>query len=160
MRKMRKKIIGQDLRDASHIDHDWIDVERLARIELTSEDPACPIEAALIPINKIGWRAAQPGEQSIRLLFEEPQRIKRIQLLFQEDQRARTHEFMLRWSPDNGQSYREIVRQQFNFSPPVVTRELENYSVDLAGVTLLELRIVPDISRGEARASMSELRIA
>ena len=67
---------------------------------------------------------------------------------------------MLRWSPDGGQSYREIVRQQYNFSPPAVTREFEDYAVDLAGVTTLELRIVPDVSGGDARASLAQLRIA
>jgi hypothetical protein len=52
------------------------------------------------------------------------------------------------------------VRQQYNFSPPGMTREFEDYAVDLAGVTALELRIVPDISGGDARASVAQLRIA
>jgi hypothetical protein len=94
------------------------------------------------------------------VLFDKVQRLMRIQLLFHEDQQARTQEFLLRWSPDGGQSYREIVRQQYNFSPPSVTREFEDYTVDLAGVTALELRIVPDISGGDARASVAQLRIA
>jgi hypothetical protein len=80
--------------------------------------------------------------------------------LFHEDQQARTQEFVLRWSPDGGQSYREIVRQQYNFSPPGVTREFEDYAVALAGVKALELRIVADISGGDARASVAQLRIA
>jgi hypothetical protein len=66
--------------------------------------------------------------------------------VFLEDQQARTQEFVLRWSPNGGQSYREIVRQQYNFSPPGMTREFEDYAVDLTGVTALELKIVPDIS--------------
>jgi len=80
--------------------------------------------------------------------------------VFHEDQQARTQEFVLRWSPDGGQSYREIVRQQYNFSQPGMTREFEDYAVDLAGVTALELIIVPDISGGDARASLAQLRIA
>jgi hypothetical protein len=52
------------------------------------------------------------------------------------------------------------VRQQYNFSPPGVTHEFEDYAVDLVGVAALELRIVPDISGGEARASLAQLRIA
>ncbi len=82
------------------------------------------------------------------------------QLSIQEDEQARTQEFVLRWSPDGGQSYREIVRQQYNFSPPEEARELEDYNVDLDGVTALELRIVPDISGGSARASLAQLRVA
>jgi hypothetical protein len=135
-------------------------LQSLAQVELTSEDAANPIEGALVPSAGLGWRAAQAGEQTICLLFDQLQRLRRIQLLFDEDQQARTQEFVLRWSPDGGQSYREVVRQQYNFSPPGVTREFEDYAVDLVGVTALELRIVPDISGGDARASVAQLRIA
>jgi hypothetical protein len=157
---MRKRIINQDPQSVSPVDQRWLDLQRLAQVELTSEEAAYPIEAALIPSAESGWRAAQAGEQTIRLLFDESQRVRRIQLRFHEDQQARTQEFVLRWSPDGGQSYREIVRQQYNFSPPGMTREFEDYAVDLAGVTALELKIVPDISGGDARASVAQLRIA
>ena len=80
--------------------------------------------------------------------------------MFQEDEQERTQEFVLQWSPDGGQSYREIVRQQYNFSPPEAAREIEDYNVDLDAVTALELRIVPDISGGSARASLAQLRVA
>ena len=153
---MRKRLINP----VSPVDERWLDVQRLAQVELTSEDAAYPIETALILSAGSGWQAAQAGEQTIRLVFDEFQRVRRIQLVFQEDQQARTQEFVLRWSPDGGQSYREIVRQQYNFSPPGVTHEFEDYAVDLAGVAALELRIVPDISGGEARASLAQLRIA
>ena len=157
---MRKRIINQDPQNISPVDHSWLDLQQLAQVEVTSEEAAYPIEAALIPSVGSGWRAAQAGEQTIRLLFDESQKVKRIQLVFHEDQQARTQEFVLRWSPDGGQTYREIVRQQYNFSPPGVTREFEDYAVDLAGVTALELTIVPDISGGDARASVAQLRIA
>ena len=157
---MRKRIINQDPQNVSPVDHSWLDLQRLAQVEVTSEEAANPIEAALIPSVGSGWRAAQAGEQTIRLLFDESQKVRRIQLLFDEDQQARTQEFVLRWSPDAGQSYREIVRQQYNFSPPGMRHEFEDYAVDLVGVTALELRIIPDISGGEARASVAQLRIA
>ena len=80
--------------------------------------------------------------------------------MFQEDEQDRTQEFVLRWSPDGGQSYREILRQQYNFSPPEAAREVEDYDIDLDGVTAVELRIVPDISGGSARASLAQLRLA
>jgi hypothetical protein len=157
---MHKRIIGRKPQNDSRIEQSWIDLQRLAQVELTSEDAAYPIEAALIPGFGSGWRAAQAGEQTIRLLFDEPRRVRHIQLAFQEDQQARTQEFVLRWLPDAGQTYREIVRQQYNFSPPVMTREIEDYTVELVGVSVLELSIVPDISGGDARASVSQLRIA
>jgi hypothetical protein len=157
---VRKQIINQEPQHVAPVDQGWLDLQSLAQVELTSEDAAYPIKAALIPNAGSGWRAAQAGKQTIRLLFDELQRVRRIQLLFLEDQQARTQEFVLLWSPDGGQSYREIVRQQYNFSPPGMTREFEDYVVDLAGVTALELRIVPDISGGDARASVAQLRIA
>ena len=157
---MRKRITSRDPHHVAPVDQSWLDLQRLAQVELTSEDAAYPIEAALVPSAGPGWRAAQAGEQTIRLLFGEVRRIRHIQLLFHEDRQARTQEFVLRWSPDGGQSYREILRQQYTFSPPGMTRECEDYAVDLAGVTALELRIVPDISGGDARASVAQLRIA
>ena len=157
---MRKRIIGHGPREVSAAEPGWLDLERLAQVEITSEDADYPIESALIPGTGSGWRAAQPGEQTIRLLFDEPLRLKRIHLVFSEDEQERTQEFVLRWSPDGGQSYREIVRQQYNFSPPEAAREVEDYNLDLDGVTALELKIVPDISGGGARASLAQLRLA
>jgi hypothetical protein len=126
----------------------------------TSEDAAHPIESALIPRARDSWRAAQPGEQTLRLLFDEPLRLRRIYLVFCEDELERTQEFVLRWSPDEGRTYLEILRQQYNFSPPGTTREVEDYAVSLEGVTALELKVVPDVSGGEARASLARLGLA
>ena len=81
--------------------------------------------------------------------------------MFEETEAARTQEFVLRWFSDGGHSFREIVRQQWNFSPPKTTRETEDYRADLSGVTVLELVIVPDKSRAAAtRASLRSLRLA
>ena len=157
---MRKRIIGYGPREVSAAEPGWLDLERLAQVEITSEDVGYSIESALIPRMGSGWRAAQPGEQTIRLRFDEPLRIKRIRLVFHEGEQERTQEFVLRWSPDGGQSYREIGRQQYNFSPPEAVREVEDYGIDLDGVTALELKIVPDISGGSARASLAQLRVA
>jgi hypothetical protein len=157
---MRKRLIGHGPGEVAAAKPGWLDLEHLAQVEITSEDVGNPIESALIPDTGLSWRAAQSGEQTIRLLFNEPLRLKRIHLVFQEDEKERTQEFVLRWSPDGGQSYREIVRQQYNFGPPGATSEVEDYDVDLHGVTVLELKIVPDISGGSARASLAQLRLA
>ncbi len=157
---MRKRIIGHGPLEVAAVEPGWMDLENLTQVEITSEDVDYPIESALIPGTGSGWRAAQPAEQTIRLLFDEPLRLQRLRLVFHEDELERTQEFVLRWSPDGGQSYREIVRQQYNFSPPEATCEVEDYDVDLEGVTALELRIVPDISGGSTRASLAQLRLA
>jgi hypothetical protein len=157
---MRKRVIGCGLREGSAVEPGWLDLERLAEVEVTSEETGRPIESALIPSTGSGWRASQQGEQIIRLLFDEPQKLKRIHLVFYEGDVTRTQEFVLRWSTDRSKSYREILRQQYNFSPPGVACEVEDFNVDLDGVTALELRIIPDISGGGAQASLAQLRVA
>ncbi|HUX80094.1 MAG TPA: hypothetical protein VMW10_10190, partial [Alphaproteobacteria bacterium] len=132
----------------------------LVQVEITSEDPAYPIESALTFADSSGWRAAQPGVQTIRILFDEPQEIQRIRLQFDENTQGRTQEFVLCWSTDGGKSYREILRQQYTFSPPETVCEIEDYAVDLHGVTVLELRIAPDINKGNILASLSKLQLA
>jgi hypothetical protein len=97
-----------------------------AVVEVTSEDGAFPVESALLQGEKRGWRASGPGPQTIRLVFDKPQKLRRIWLKFEEAEIKRTQEFVLRWSPDGGRSYREIVRQQWNFSPPETERETED----------------------------------
>ena len=137
---------------------DWLDVEALADVELTSEHAAHPIETALAPSDQPGWRAAEPGRQSIRLVFHGPQRLRRIRLRFDEAEVERTQEFALRWSPDRGRTFRDIVRQQYTFSPSGATSEVEELAVDLAGVTALELTIIPG-QQGQAYASLTEWRM-
>ena len=138
----------------------WLELESLAQVELTSEDPARPVESALLPMSGTGWQAAEPGVQSIRLLFHQPQRLRRIRLRFDESGARRTQEFALRWSPDGGRSFQDLVRQQYTFSPEGSTSEVEDLNVDLASVTVLELTIIPDQGRGQARASLAEWRLA
>src|SRR5229473_6297964 len=109
---------------------------------------------------KEAGRAAEPGIQTIRLIFDEPQQLRRILVVFEETETKRTQELTLRWSPDRGRSFREIVRQQWNFSSPAATRETEDYTVDLSNVTLLDLIIEPDKENSKARASVLSLRLA
>jgi hypothetical protein len=139
---------------------EWLNVGRLASVEVTSEEDGYPIQSALLRGEKRGWRAANVGTQIIRLIFDEPQKIKRICLVFEDAENTRTQEFVLRWSADTEHSFREIVRQQWNFSPPYAVRETEDYAVEIPGVKALELVIVPDIKGGAARASLGNLRLA
>ena len=138
----------------------WLDLEDMAQVELTSEDAAHPVEGALLSRGGFGWRAAKPGIQSIRLLFHQPQRLRRIRLRFDEPAAGRTQEFTLRWSPDGGRSFEDLLRQQYTFSPEGSTSELEDLNVDLATVTALELTINPDQGQGQAYASLAEWRLA
>ncbi len=157
---MRKRIIDPIQQDTARPDQGWLNLEDIAEVEITSEDAAHPIESALLPGPASAWRAAGPGKQTIRLLFSHPQPLRRIMLEFVEASIERTQEYVLRWSADGGQSFREIVRQQWNFSPNGATFETEVHHVELPAVTALELSIIPDISGGNAIASLAQLRLA
>ena len=156
---MRKRIIAHDEEIAAAAD-DWLPLEELAEVQVTSEDAAHPIEAALVSGQGSFWRAGAPGQQTIRLLFTRPQNVKRILLKFVERDSERTQEYVVRWSADRGLSFRDVVRQQWNFSPGGSTVEVEDHRVELAGVTILELNITPDTTRRSAIASLHELRLA
>jgi len=156
---MRKRLINSTRVSIPTRGEGWLDIESAAVVEVTSEDPDCPVESAFVSGDARGWRATAPGSQTIRLVFDQPQRLKCISLVFEENETARTQEFVLRWSPDGGNSVKEIVRQQWNFSPPDSIREVEEYQVELSIVTVLELVIKPDISGGVARASLKDLRL-
>ena len=138
----------------------WLDLERLAIVQVTSEEDGFSIDSALLPGGQTGWRASSEEVQTIRMIFDQPQNLTRIWLAFDEPADTRTQEFLRRWSPDKGRSFKEIVRQEWNFSPPYSCREVENYSVELAGVNVLELIIVPDKSGKPAKASLAKLRLA
>lgn len=156
---MRKRMISEP-RHALPPEQDWLNVEDLVEVEVTSEDPERPIESALVPGKGAGWRAGEPGPQTIRLLFDRPQRVRWIRVDFVETEAERTQEYVLRWSADGGQTFREIVRQQWNFSPTGATTEQEDHRVELAGVTVLELTITPEIGGRPVFASLAQLRIA
>ena len=158
---MRKQVIApKEQPPQPEISTEWFDLDRLATVELTSEDTDYPIESALTEGGDPGWRAESPGRQIIRLVFDEPINIARLQLLFKEEEHARTQEFALSWKAANSESSHDILRQQYNFSPPENSLEHEDYKLELNGVVMLELNIVPDISDGPSRASLAQLRLA
>ena len=157
---MRKSHITPISQSSPPRDQAWMDVDRIASVEVTSEESDYPIESALLLDGKRGWRAAKPGTQTIRLIFDEPQKLRSIVLIFEDTKNSRTQEFVLRWSPNIEGSFREIVRQQWNFSLPDSLRETEDYAVELSEVRVLELIIVPYKNGGEARASLISLRLA
>lgn len=152
---MNKKIVFSPVETQPFAEWPWLDLESLARLELTSEDSQHPIEAALRATGE-GWRAAQPGTQTILIKFGAPQAVRQIQVSFSIGER-RTHEFTLGGSAD-GVLFREIARQQFNFSP-ATTSEEENYFPNLGPLTDLKLTIVPDISDANVHATLKALRL-
>ena len=157
---MRKRLITPTPETVRSRGEGWLDVERAAIVEITSEDKDYPVESAFASGEARGWRAAQAGPQTIRLVFDQPRRLRSISLVFEENEIARTQEFVLRCSSDGRSAVKDIVRQQWNFSPPESIREVEEYQLELSGITTLELIINPDINGGIARASLKNFRLS
>ena len=157
---MRKTLINQATTITPASELTYLELEQLAQVEISSECQEHPIESALMAGSESGWQAADPGEQTIRLVFDQPQTIKQLFLQFDEQEQSRTQEFVLLGRVENEDFFREILRQQYHFSPPLTVQEIENYSIDLKQLKALELRIIPDISGGEARAKLTRLRLS
>ncbi|MBL6987520.1 MAG: hypothetical protein ISR72_10895 [Methylobacter sp.] len=159
---MRKTIINQAVEKLSSSELDFLDLDHLAQVEFTSECLEHPVESALLQMDNsgLGWQATGGGEQIIRVIFHRPRTIEHIFLIFEELQQSRTQEFVLLWLAEGEDAYREILRQQYHFSPPNTSCEIEHYEVRLNHLKALELRIIPDISGGEACAKLKRLRLA
>ncbi|WP_213803480.1 hypothetical protein [Granulicella sp. dw_53] len=159
---MRKSIVSPAAATKLPTDDLWRDLERIARVEITSEDEAFPIEHALGKHPTTGWRAATTGPQVIRLFFDEPQNIRRIYVHFVDRAAERSQEFAI--YAGSTTDLREVLRQQWNFSPSGTNEEIEDFVVDLAGVTMFELRVDPDRSHDPAQsknyASLQTLKLA
>jgi uncharacterized protein (DUF736 family) len=153
---MRKRVVGLNSTAAGNkLDQGHLDLGQIATVEVTSENPEFPIEAVFNPKEGAGWRAAEKGEQRIRIIFDEPVSLRRIQLTFHETERDRTQEIAIRWSSSAGGPTMEILRQRWNFSPSGSTTEREDFTVDLRSVSVLELVIQPDVSENGAVASLA-----
>jgi hypothetical protein len=157
---MRKSIIDPaTTHPEQRSEQEWLDLEQVAKVEVTSEDPHFPVESALASVKGSSWHAADKGKQIIRIIFDKPRSLRRIRLEFAETEIARTQEFTLRWSAEPSGPFREIVRQQWSFSPHGSTSEIEDYQVNLDSVSVLELALKPDLTPANAFATLARWRM-
>ncbi len=153
---MRKRIVEKQPATTTAGSHTgWMDLTQIATVEVTSEDSAFPIESVFTASGP-GWRAGQAGAAFIRLRYLGSSLFRCA--VSNSDLKSQ------RWRERSNSSYArsaaggtstEIVRQQWNFSPHGATTEVEDYTVHLESVSVLELSIRPDISGGNAIASLA-----
>jgi hypothetical protein len=137
-----------------------IDIAAVATVQVTSEATDHPVDHAFDGSRGPGgtrWVAGEPGDQTLILVFDAPQTIRRVVLEVEEPDVARTQELQLAVSIDGGRMYRELVRQEYNFSPPGTTFEREDWAVTVDGVTHLRLRIKPDKGGKTCRGTITSL---
>ena len=156
---LRKLIIERELATPDFPTGE-IEVAEVATVLVTSEAPDHPIDLAFDPHRGPGgtrWIAGEPGEQSVILAFDAPQPIRQILLEIEEPEVARTQELQLSLSWDGGRTYRELLRQEFNFSPPGTNFERENWNISAEGVTHLRVVIKPDKGDKPCLATLTSL---
>lgn len=159
-RTLHKRIINTAGAPVAGPDQAGIDITAIATVIVTSEDPAHPIDNVFNNDDQTGtrrWVAANPGEQCLILDFDTPQTIRQIVLAIEEREVQRTQELTISISFANEQGYQELIRQEYNFSPPGTTWERETWSVLAKRVTHLRLQIKPDKGGKPCHATLTSL---
>ena len=159
---MRKQILGQTSPTIPTSVPGELNIDAIATALVTSETPDHPIEHAFDDSRGPGgtfWLASADGEQTVTLAFDAPQALRGVHLEIEEQQVSRTQELQLAISQDGGKTYREILRQEYNFSPPGTVFEREDWTVGADGVTHLRLWIKPDKSGHPCRASITSFAV-
>lgn len=139
-----------------------LDIQNIATALVSSESTTNPIEHAFDGHRGPGasrWIAATGGEQTLILEFDAPQQIRRILLEVEETEVARTQELTISVSTDGGQRYRELLRQEYNFSPSGTSFEREEWPVEVNGVTHLRLWIKPEKGGAPYLATITTLAL-
>ena len=138
---------------------DEIDIACCATIAYSSEDAAHPVENILDGQSGPGGTRARPDTaEHIVVEFDQPRAISRLVYEVEETVRERTQEVRLEASDDGGRTYRQILVQEYNFSPRGATFQREDQRVDLRQVTHLRLTVVPNKS-GSGPATLTTLRL-
>lgn len=156
---LRKEIIKPQQAQPTRLDGEK-PIPDIATVQVTSESETNPIDYAFDTSRGPGgtrWIAGVPGEQQIILVFDSPQLIHKILLEIEEPEVSRTQELAVSVSHDGGVTYRELVRQEFNFSPSGTSFERETWTVSAEAVTHFRLLIKPDKGNKPCRATLTSL---
>ena len=100
---------------------DEIDIAGYATVAYSSEDPAHPVEHLFERHSGPGatcWMSDRPDSlEHIVLEFDQWQTISRLVYEVEEAMRERTQEVRIEVSEDGGRTYRQILVQEYTFSP-------------------------------------------
>lgn len=134
-------------------DLEWLDLDAVAEVTIH-------VDGRRQQGSPGAWSADSPGEQTIEVRFRQPTSLRRLRVICSEAEQTRTQEMTVWASLDRGERHRQVLRQQFNFSPNGATEEVEDYALQLEEVSAIQLRIVPSIDGRPAVARVDELRLA
>ena len=159
---LRKQIVPKRAGEPASLEGE-IPIADVATVQVTSERADHPIDHAFDQHRGPGgsrWIADASGEQAVTLVFDRPQVIRQVSVEVEELEVSRTQELWMSVSSDGGGTYRELVRQEFTFSPPGTTFERERWTVPAGAVTHLRVDIKPDKGGRVGRATLTSLTLA
>jgi hypothetical protein len=139
-----------------------MEIASIATVWVTSEAVDHPVDYAFDNHRGPGgshWVAAVPGEQRLILAFDQPQTLRTITVEVEELEVSRTQELQVGISFDGGQTFQTLRRQEYTFSPPGTTFEREEWAISVAGVTHLQVVIIPDKGGNPCRATLTTLAL-
>jgi F5/8 type C domain len=159
--RLRKRALEADAATSAGT-ADEIDIAGCATIAYSSEKPAHPVEHLLDGHSGPGgtrWISARPDViEQIIVEFDQPQAISRLVYEVEEAVRERTQEVRVEVSEDGGRTYRQILVQEYTFSPGGATYQREEQRLNLLQVSRLRLTIVPN-KNGSGTATLTALRL-
>jgi hypothetical protein len=139
-----------------------IDIAASATIAYSSEDAQHPVDYLIDTHYGRGgtcWSSARADEtEHIVLEFDNPQPISCLVYEVEESRLQRTQEVRVAVSLDHGRSYRQVLVQEYTFSPQGATFQHEELRLDLPAITHLSLTIVPN-KGGSGVATLTSLRL-
>jgi hypothetical protein len=131
----------------------WLNLDDVAEVTISAGGQRVSRRAG-------AWSAACPGEQLIEIRFRRPTTVSRVRVVSREAEQSRTQEMTIWASLRRGERHREVLRQQFDFSPGAATEQAQEYVVQLEDVSALQVRIVPSIDGRRAAACVTDLQVA
>jgi hypothetical protein len=159
--QIRKRLISEPGSISSE-EPGEIDLASQAMVAYSSEDSAHPVEHLLdghCGPDATRWASDRPDTtERIVFEFDRPQSISRLAYEVEERSLKRTQEVRVEVSCDHGRSYRQVLVQEYNFSPEGATFQHEELRFDLTEITHLRLTIVPNKS-GSGVATLTCLRL-
>jgi hypothetical protein len=139
-----------------------IDIASHAVLAYTSDDPDHPIDNLIdghYGRHSTFWAGAKPDTaERIIVEFDQPQSISWIIYEVEDCACARTQEVSVEVSSDGGRTYRQMLVQEYTFSPGGATFQREVQRLNLPPISHLRLTVVPDKS-GSGPAKLNSLRL-
>jgi hypothetical protein len=160
---LKKGDVPVPKRDILGVSVEEIPIRDSATVMVTSEMSEHPIDHIFDGQHgpkSTKWVAGEAGDQSVILAFDAPRNLRTVILEVEETDVERTQELTLSISHDRGRTYREIFRQEYNFSPAGTTFEREEWCLPAEGVTNLWVWLRPDKGKTtDCRATITSLTL-